>query len=124
MSESSTVLYSTEKEIAVLLLNRPEKRNAISIELLSTLHTAILKATKEESVRALVLGGIGPSFCAGADLKERATMSPKEVKRFLKDLKKLFFRTGKFSISDRSGIGWRCVRRRIGTRTLLRLYPS
>lgn len=96
MSESSTVLYSTEKEIAVLLLNRPEKRNAISIELLSTLHTAILKATKEESVRALVLGGIGPSFCAGADLKERATMSPKEVKRFLNDLKNCFLELENF----------------------------
>ncbi|EMP08890.1 enoyl-CoA hydratase/isomerase domain protein [Leptospira interrogans serovar Pyrogenes str. 200701872] len=47
MNEFSTVLYSTEKEIAVLLLNRPEKRNAISKELLSTLHKNILKAKRK-----------------------------------------------------------------------------
>ncbi|WP_036067758.1 enoyl-CoA hydratase-related protein [Leptospira noguchii] len=96
MNESSTVLCSMEKEIAVLLLNRPEKRNAISKELLSTLHKNILKAKKEKSIRGLVLGGIGPSFCAGADLKERTTMSPKEVKRFLEDLKNCFLELENF----------------------------
>ncbi|EMJ98076.1 enoyl-CoA hydratase-related protein [Leptospira alstonii] len=96
MIESSTVSYSTEQEIAVLLLNRPEKRNAISKELLSTLHGNILKAKKEKSIRALVLGGIGPSFCAGADLKERTTMSAKEVKRFLQDLKNCFLELENF----------------------------
>ncbi|MGJ4753103.1 enoyl-CoA hydratase/isomerase family protein [Leptospira kmetyi] len=96
MNESSTVLYSTEQQIAVLLLNRPEKRNAISKELLSTLHESIVKAKKETSVRALVLGGIGPSFCAGADLKERTTMSATEVKRFLDDLKNCFLELENF----------------------------
>lgn len=98
MNEFSTVLYSTEKEIAVLLLNRPEKRNAISKELLSTLHKNILKAKKEKSIRSLVLSGVGPSFCAGADLKERVTMSPKEVKRFLEDLKNCFWNWKTFHI--------------------------
>lgn len=96
MSESPTVIYSTEKEIAVLLLNRPEKRNAISKELLTTLHNSILKAKENPSIRALVLGGIGPSFCAGADLKERVGMSPKEVTQFLEGLKNCFLELENF----------------------------
>lgn len=55
MNESSIVLYSTEKEIAVLLLNRPEKRNAISKELLSTLYKNILKAKKKNPFAVLLL---------------------------------------------------------------------
>lgn len=54
MNESSIVLYSTEKEIAVLLLNRPEKRNAISKELLSTLYKNILKAKKKNPFAVLL----------------------------------------------------------------------
>ncbi|XDD50306.1 enoyl-CoA hydratase-related protein [Leptospira sp. WS92.C1] len=96
MSESSTILYSTEQDIAVLLLNRPEKRNAISRELLSSLHDSILKAKKDNKIRSLVLGGIGPSFCAGADLKERTTMSKKEVTQFLENLKKCFLELENF----------------------------
>lgn len=98
MSEPSTVIYTKEQDITVILLNRPEKRNAISRELLSALHESIVKAKNDSGVRALVLGGIGPSFCAGADLKERATMSPQEVKRFLEDLKNCFLELENFPL--------------------------
>ncbi|TGK28227.1 enoyl-CoA hydratase [Leptospira gomenensis] len=98
MSEPSTVIYTKEQDVAVILLNRPEKRNAISKELLAALYQSIVQAKNDSSVRALVLGGIGPSFCAGADLKERVTMAPPDVKRFLEDLKNCFLELENFPL--------------------------
>lgn len=60
--------------ILILTLNRPEKRNALSISLLEALHTAITTATQ----RILILKGNGPSFCAGLDLDEIADPSKKK----------------------------------------------
>ncbi len=87
---SETVLYSIEDYTCTITLNRPEKRNAISRDLLDQLMSHLLKAKSEPGVRALVLRGEGSVFCAGADLKERATMSEKEVHRFLDQVGKCF----------------------------------
>src|SRR6266536_1040346 len=59
-------------QITVLTLNRPERRNALTIELLSELMSAIQLASKEPHVRILILRGAGAAFCTGLDLKEAA----------------------------------------------------
>jgi len=59
-------------QITVLTLNRPERRNALTIELLTELISAIHVASKEPSVRILILQGAGAAFCTGLDLKEAA----------------------------------------------------
>ncbi|HEX3620630.1 MAG TPA: enoyl-CoA hydratase/isomerase family protein [Candidatus Udaeobacter sp.] len=59
-------------QITVLTLNRPERRNALTIELLTELMSAIHVASKEPSVRILILQGAGAAFCTGLDLKEAA----------------------------------------------------
>jgi enoyl-CoA hydratase len=51
-------------------MNRPESRNALNTGLISALHTALLQADRDDSVRALVLTGADPAFCAGLDLKQ------------------------------------------------------
>jgi methylglutaconyl-CoA hydratase len=51
-------------------LNRPERRNALTIELMTQLVGAIDAATADESQRVLILRGAGPAFCAGMDLNE------------------------------------------------------
>jgi enoyl-CoA hydratase/carnithine racemase len=51
-------------------MNRPDARNALSTSLISALHTALTQAEQAESVRALVLTGAEPAFCAGLDLKQ------------------------------------------------------
>jgi enoyl-CoA hydratase/carnithine racemase len=56
--------------IATLIMNRPQARNALSMELMSALMLAFEEAGKDESVRVVVLAGRGPVFCAGHDLKE------------------------------------------------------
>ena len=54
----------------ILTLNRPERRNALTIELMNELTSAIDAADKDDTQRILVLRGAGASFCTGMDLKE------------------------------------------------------
>ena len=54
--------------VARLWLNRPEQHNALSAELGGQLAAAFHGAAHDDSVRVVVLGGRGPSFCAGADI--------------------------------------------------------
>ena len=53
-----------------LILNRPERRNALSRDLVRALHGAVTIAASFADVRCIVLAGAGPVFCAGADLHE------------------------------------------------------
>jgi enoyl-CoA hydratase/carnithine racemase len=58
-----------------VILNRPEKRNAMSQELLRALAQALRAAATEDSVHCIVLRGEGPVFSAGVDLVELAALS-------------------------------------------------
>ena len=57
----------------VLTLNRPDARNALSLELQGALIDALGELAAREDVRSAVLTGAGPAFCAGFDLKEIAS---------------------------------------------------
>src|SRR6266849_1286933 len=59
-------------KIAIVTLNRPERRNALTIELLNELTAAIKVASDEPHERVLILRGAGAAFCTGLDLKEAA----------------------------------------------------
>lgn len=68
-----------EGAIVSLTLNRPAARNALSVALCTEMIRAledIRRLYKEKRARVVVLKGRGSAFCAGADLKERAGMSP------------------------------------------------
>jgi methylglutaconyl-CoA hydratase len=58
--------------ITVVTLNRPERRNALTIELLNELIAAIKVASDQPHERVLILRGSGQAFCTGLDLKEAA----------------------------------------------------
>ncbi len=66
------VLISDHGAVRVLTLNRPAARNALSRDLIKAAYTALTEADADESVRAVVLTGADPAFCAGVDLKEAA----------------------------------------------------
>ena len=55
-----------------MTLNRPERRNSLTIELLSELISAIKVASDQADERVLILRGAGAAFCTGLDLKEAA----------------------------------------------------
>jgi methylglutaconyl-CoA hydratase len=59
-----------ESYITTLTLNRPERRNALTVELMTELCDAIDSAEADPTQRILILRGMGPAFCAGLDLQE------------------------------------------------------
>jgi enoyl-CoA hydratase/carnithine racemase len=68
-SESGLVV-ETRGHVRVLTLDRPERRNALSTALQADLIEELLACAEAPDVRAIVLTGTGPAFCAGFDLKE------------------------------------------------------
>jgi enoyl-CoA hydratase len=67
---SSPLRVEVDGAVAVVTLNRPEARNALSSELLSRLRQAMADLGSDEDVGAVILTGTDPAFCAGLDLKE------------------------------------------------------
>ncbi len=65
---SSTVTVTVTDAIADVRLNRPEKHNALNLEMFHALDDLIVQLDKEPGVRAIVVSGEGPSFCAGIDV--------------------------------------------------------
>jgi methylglutaconyl-CoA hydratase len=59
-------------QIAIVTLNRPERRNALTLELLNELIAAIKVVSDEPHERVLILRGAGAAFCTGLDLKDAA----------------------------------------------------
>jgi methylglutaconyl-CoA hydratase len=59
-------------QITLITLNRPERRNALTIELLTELTAAIETASADQNQRILILRGAGKAFCTGLDLQEAA----------------------------------------------------
>lgn len=73
MTQQSLVSYSVENGIALLTLNRPDKRNAMSDAMRAELVAHLLTIRTDRSVRALVLTGNGKGFCAGGDISGMKT---------------------------------------------------
>src|SRR5712664_4910100 len=59
-------------QTSVVTLNRPERRNALTLELLTELCSAVNVASEQPQQRVLILRGAGAAFCTGLDLKEAA----------------------------------------------------
>lgn len=78
----SIVLTADHGAVRVLTMNRPEARNALGSELIEALFTALQDADDDESVRAVVLTGADPAFCAGVDLKQAQTLGMDYFARF------------------------------------------
>jgi methylglutaconyl-CoA hydratase len=66
-------------QITVLTLNRPERRNALTIELMRELATAMEAAAAEPAQRIVILRGAGKAFCTGLDLQEAMKHEPKDT---------------------------------------------
>jgi len=57
-------------QIALISMDRPEKRNALSLQMMRELDAALTELAQDSQTRAIVLRGEGPAFCAGHDLRE------------------------------------------------------
>ncbi len=70
MPGSAEVTIGREGEIALVTMNRPEKRNALSLTMMRELDAALAAVAEDPEVRVVILRGEGPAFCAGHDLRE------------------------------------------------------
>jgi methylglutaconyl-CoA hydratase len=68
MPEYQKILYSLDQSIARITLNRPDKRNALDDVIVSEFKDALRAASRDDSVRVVLVTGAGKDFCSGADL--------------------------------------------------------
>ena len=73
------LMRNDRDSVATLTLNRPTARNALSRDLMTELQSELDSIAQDESVKAVIIGGAGPSFCAGHDLKEIRNNSRREI---------------------------------------------
>ena len=66
----NSILIERDAPVATITMNRPEKRNALSSEMMRELTDALRALSAESDVRAIVLAANGPAFSAGHDLRE------------------------------------------------------
>ena len=89
--DHETVLITEERGSAVVLtLNRPKAMNSLNFDLLNAVKKEVDALQYRSDIRTVILTGAGErAFCAGADLKERATLSQDEVKKFILTIRNL-----------------------------------
>ncbi len=66
------IAYEVSENIATITLNRPEKMNAFTGQMMAELIDALDRANKDDDVRVIIFTGAGKAFCAGADLSQGA----------------------------------------------------
>lgn len=69
---SETLLFEVTDQVAIITLNRPAVRNALNREMRDALMEALYQVRNDTNIRVAIITGAGTTFCAGADLKERA----------------------------------------------------
>jgi methylglutaconyl-CoA hydratase len=92
---TASVLEELHAGVLTLVLNRPDKRNALNAATLDALHAGVERADLEAAVRVVAIRGAGRDFCAGADLHEllaSADQPPEENERAAMHLGGLFVR--------------------------------
>ncbi len=82
--EYEAILYDVSERVATITLNRPERMNSFSVELLSEWEDALRRSSEDDGVRAVIVTGAGRAFCGGADLQasgeqDRVLMSDREA---------------------------------------------
>src|SRR6266851_1515496 len=78
-----TILVETHADYRLITLNRPERLNALTVEMAEALSTALDAAEADKSCRALLITGAGRAFCAGQDLTAIVGIAPAEIGNLL-----------------------------------------
>lgn len=89
MSAEPIVIREDRGDARWLTLNRPEKRNALSDELIAELKAALREADQDQNIKTVAIRGAGSDFCSGADLAALEKMSGASVMDNLADVDSL-----------------------------------
>ena len=81
----NTLLLQEQDGICTITFNRPDKRNAVSFELVSDLMRALDHAAKSDTTQVVIFTGAGKAFCAGLDLEELKSLIGKSQEQNVKD---------------------------------------
>lgn len=87
--KDQALIYAVEGTVALITLNRPEKRNALNDALITGLKDSLREADQDASVRVVVITGAGADFCSGADLSALQKISESSVMENLEDAQSL-----------------------------------
>src|SRR5688500_15565081 len=79
----------TSGSARTLILNRPEKRNALNDALVAALKGALVEADADDDLRAIIVRGAGRGFCSGADLESLRKISESSYEENLEDARSL-----------------------------------
>jgi methylglutaconyl-CoA hydratase len=79
MSDYQQIIYEKHEASIQITLNRPEKRNALSADLIRELKNAFTLAAADRATRVVILRAAGPDFCAGADLAQLERVSQASI---------------------------------------------
>ncbi len=85
------LLYEEKNRVGYITLNRPEKRNALSYDLLSELEKLVNDISEQRKVRVVVIKGKGKAFSSGHDLREILNHRPLDVEKLFKKCYKVMF---------------------------------
>ncbi len=89
--DDNILLAKEDSGILTLTLNRPDIMNSLNFSLLHALRDQIEAVRFKSEIRVVIITGSGErAFCAGADLKERATLQPEQVKEYIFTIRNLF----------------------------------
>jgi methylglutaconyl-CoA hydratase len=86
---SSELICEFEDSIAILTLNRPEKRNTLNDALINSLRHSLLEIEQKEKIYAVVIRGAGKDFCSGADLSTLQKIAQADIMENLFDAENL-----------------------------------
>ena len=89
---TSNILLTRDGPIATVTLNRPERRNSLSDEMLAELGAAFAELRDDATIKIVVLTGAGPVFSAGADAGHAKAATPEERRRLFLSRKSQFRR--------------------------------
>ena len=90
------LLYEKREKVALLTLNRPDKRNALSIALRNEIDQCLAEMEEDDSVSVVVIAGASPSFCAGFDKNEFFSQEPSHLKALLESTDRFHLRLMNF----------------------------
>jgi enoyl-CoA hydratase/carnithine racemase len=82
MQENKEIIVSIADGIATIVLNKPEKRNALDTDLVQEFLLILKELAADTGVNIIILRAAGPHFCAGADIASMHKMAKKPSRKY------------------------------------------